>query len=244
MMVRLLKFPITLTVHWSSDMKFLERPEAWIMSMHGHDAMYCHSSQDALDRLTEEINDDSVDVHKALNDKVHWSKDHRSWVCLMNGVAYLLRAAEKIPTRETFVERFHAHMNVAPKVMFDSNRMPAEVEQLLQRCGHALTELSTCLEQYVKVSPEALRAHLMIEELGEWCIATYEGNEVKALDALTDLQYVTSGTAVQYGWDLEGAFHEVHASNMSKTPNTGDQPRLRDKGEGFVPPQLEKFIRS
>lgn len=93
--------------------------------------------------------------------------------------------------------------------------------------------------------PRFLRAHLIFEEASEFGLAMYEGDELKALDGLTDLLYVVVGTAVQFGWDLDGAFNEVHRSNMTKTPQKDDpdRARVRDKGETFVPPNLEPFIQ-
>jgi hypothetical protein len=61
-----------------------------------------------------------------------------------------------------------------------------------------------------------LRIKLMAEELTEFIDASSESNLVEMIDALCDLLYVTFGSAVELGVDIEPFFHEVQRSNMSK----------------------------
>lgn len=92
-----------------------------------------------------------------------------------------------------------------------------------------------------------LRAHLIAEEgIVELFSAMSSGDEVRVLDALADLTYVTSGAAVTFDLPLTEAFDEVHASNMTKEkqPKDKDQARVRDKGPNFRAPDLESILRS
>lgn len=88
--------------------------------------------------------------------------------------------------------------------------------------------------------PRALRIHGMLEELGELAAAMATGDDLKAIDALADLEYFSSGTSVTFGYDGEGAFAEVHKSNMTKTKT---DKRLRAKGNSYIPPNLQQYIK-
>ena len=89
-----------------------------------------------------------------------------------------------------------------------------------------------------------LRIKLIREELGEFEKAANDKNLVKIADALADLLYVTYGTGVSYGIDLEPIFKEVHESNMSK----GDPDVLRApngkilKARNWKPPDLQPIL--
>lgn len=66
------------------------------------------------------------------------------------------------------------------------------------------------------------------------------------LDAICDSIYVLIGLALKMGFDLDGAFAEVHRSNMSKLGPCGE-PILREdgkilKGPNFEAPDLEPYI--
>lgn len=78
----------------------------------------------------------------------------------------------------------------------------------------------------------------------------YEGPstdmEEAILDAICDSIYVLIGLALKMGFNLDGAFAEVHRSNMSKLGADGE-PILREdgkilKGPNFTPPKLDAFI--
>ena len=66
------------------------------------------------------------------------------------------------------------------------------------------------------------------------------------LDAIADLIYVTIGTAIDFGFDLEGAFEEVQRSNMSKLGEDGKPIFRKDgkilKGPNYKKPDLSSFI--
>ena len=66
------------------------------------------------------------------------------------------------------------------------------------------------------------------------------------LDAICDSIYVLIGLALKMGFKLDGAFREVHRSNMSKLGEDGKPIKRSDgkvlKGPNFTPPKLEAFI--
>lgn len=113
-----------------------------------------------------------------------------------------------------------------------------------------------------------LRAKLILEEALEFCTAAglapvlriddhdedilinkislaearVSPSDIDMIDALCDLSYVTYGTAVTMGLDLEQFECEVHRSNMSKLGPDG-RPILRNdgkvlKGPGFSLPDI------
>jgi len=63
-----------------------------------------------------------------------------------------------------------------------------------------------------------LRFNLMQEELNEFLEAVKAKDIVEIADALADLQYVLSGTILEFGFGkiFNEIFAEVHRSNMSK----------------------------
>ena len=61
-----------------------------------------------------------------------------------------------------------------------------------------------------------LRVRLMQEEFDELKEAMAAGNLAAVAKEMADLLYVTYGTAVSYGIDMEPVFQEVHRSNLSK----------------------------
>lgn len=130
------------------------------------------------------------------------------------------------------VDAFHKRLGVSPT---------AEWESFGSTYGHSLLNMAKSLEPLVNESGPALRAHLLLEELGEYLIAN---TEVLALDALTDLLYVLLGTALMYEWPLEEAFSEVHASNMTKVKQPDDelQARVRKKGDDYKPPRIKEVL--
>lgn len=63
-----------------------------------------------------------------------------------------------------------------------------------------------------------LRINLLTEELGELVIAIANKDIIEIADALVDLQFVLSGTVLEFGLGsrFESLNHEVYRSNMSK----------------------------
>lgn len=93
-----------------------------------------------------------------------------------------------------------------------------------------------------------LRVSLIQEELDELKKALTEQNQVAALDALVDLQYVLDGTFISLGLAEKKipAFEIIHASNMSKLGQEGKPIHREDgkamKGPNYVPPDLERLF--
>lgn len=87
-----------------------------------------------------------------------------------------------------------------------------------------------------------LRASLIEEESLETIAALRNNDLLGTIDGLCDLLYVTYGTAVSMGLDLEPFFDEVHRSNMTKIggPIRPDGKRL--KPPGWDPPDLAKVL--
>lgn len=72
-------------------------------------------------------------------------------------------------------------------------------------------------------------------------------NDTEVLDAIADSIYVLIGLAEKLGYDLTGAFDEVHRSNMSKLGEDG-KPILRQdgkimKGPHYFKPDLKPYLR-
>lgn len=95
-----------------------------------------------------------------------------------------------------------------------------------------------------------LRAKLIREEAEEAWESIYRYNFLgssyskrELAKELADLIYVTVGTAVELGIDIDRVFEEVHRSNMSKL----DGMEVREdgkikKGPNYRPPELE-FVK-
>lgn len=138
------------------------------------------------------------------------------------------------------VKEFHDALRVA-----ETRAFPTEVDERLNAIGHLLVSISQHLEASIsEPSGRHLRAHLTLEETGEWLLALSAGDEEKALDALADRLYVLVGDAVMYDLPLIEAFIEVHRSNMTKKRALHDEGRVRDKGDEFVPPDLRSILKT
>ena len=68
----------------------------------------------------------------------------------------------------------------------------------------------------VNEATQHLRIRLIQEEFDELKEAMATGNLAAVAKEMADLLYVTYGTAVSYGIDMEPVFQEVHRSNLSK----------------------------
>ena len=122
------------------------------------------------------------------------------------------------------------------------------------------TPVPRCKKDLIKLL--RLRADLIHEENGELMRgvdnlinAIREGEfdsearkaaKVETLDAIVDSIYVLIGMANVMGWDIEGAFDEVHSSNLSKAGPDGlplyNAAGKVMKGPNFRHPNLEPFV--
>jgi NTP pyrophosphatase (non-canonical NTP hydrolase) len=89
------------------------------------------------------------------------------------------------------------------------------------------------------------RMYLILEEAWEAAEAMRLRDEVELADALGDLEYVTSGTAVTYNIPLTEVVNEIHKSNMTKIKRCAKtNPRMRDKGPDYVAPNIKTVIET
>ena len=92
-----------------------------------------------------------------------------------------------------------------------------------------------------------LRISLINEELEEFKEAIKNNDLKEAIDALTDILYVTYGAGHAFGVNLDECFNEVQRSNMSKLGEDG-KPIYNEagkvmKGPSYFKPDLSKFIK-
>ena len=92
-----------------------------------------------------------------------------------------------------------------------------------------------------------LRISLINEELEELKQAMKNNDLKEAVDALTDILYVTYGAGHAFGVNLDKCFDEVQKSNMSKLGEDGN-PIYNEagkvmKGPSYFKPDLSKFIK-
>ena len=88
-----------------------------------------------------------------------------------------------------------------------------------------------------------LRMRLIYEEAREIQDAMENLRLGDIAKELADLVYVTVGTAVEMGIDLQHAVEEVHRSNMTKTPGEKRGDGKVVKGERYRPPDLDAIAR-
>tara|TARA_Y100000590_G_scaffold362573_1_gene419808 strand:- start:185 stop:556 length:372 start_codon:yes stop_codon:yes gene_type:complete len=92
-----------------------------------------------------------------------------------------------------------------------------------------------------------LRINLINEELEEFKLAIKNNDLKEAIDALTDILYVTYGAGHAFGVNLDKCFDEVQRSNMSKLGEDEKPIYNKDgkvmKGPNYFKPDLSKFIK-
>ena len=118
--------------------------------------------------------------------------------------------------------------------------------EVLRRTSEILLSCSKYIELCLANNKDVrlVRAQLGVEEMGEAVQALAECDELLLIDALADVKYINEGTAVTFGLPLQEAFDIVHDSNMSKAARDPNDPRLRDKGDSYVPAEegLKKLL--
>ena len=92
-----------------------------------------------------------------------------------------------------------------------------------------------------------LRISLINEELEEFKQAIKNNDLKEAIDALTDILYVTYGAGHAFGVNLDKCFEDVQKSNMSKLGKDGKPIYNEDgkvmKGPNYFKPNFSKFIK-
>ncbi len=86
------------------------------------------------------------------------------------------------------------------------------------------------------------RARLIVSEAAEFLEAADKSDFVGMVDALADILYVTYGTAVEMGVDLEPVFAEVQRSNMTKDGGADCGGKIL-KGSSFEEPDIDGELR-
>lgn len=94
----------------------------------------------------------------------------------------------------------------------------------------------------------ALYFNLIKEELEELEVAYSAGDNVETLDALIDILVVTIGAIHSAGFDAEGAWKEVMATNFAKIDKETGKVRKREDGKvlkpvGWTAPNLVPFLK-
>lgn len=97
----------------------------------------------------------------------------------------------------------------------------SKVKEFHQTFGHPVLDSPQLIPQ----KRSSLRVELISEELKELQTAINDGDIVEIADALCDLQYVLSGTILEFGLEekFNALFQDVHDSNMSKVCHNEDQ---------------------
>jgi predicted HAD superfamily Cof-like phosphohydrolase len=93
----------------------------------------------------------------------------------------------------------------------------------------------------------SLRHKRLIEEIEEYRVAAYEGDDEAVLDALVDLVYIALGTAYRRGWDFGEAWRRVHEANMAKERGKANNSKYGSpfdivKPEGWVGPDHSDLV--
>jgi hypothetical protein len=93
-----------------------------------------------------------------------------------------------------------------------------------------------------------LKDKILREEVVELSDATFNNDNIEALDAVVDCMYILIGTAIELGIDhlVPAAFAEVHRSNMTKLDASGNALFRPDgkiiKSELYEKPNLKKLF--
>jgi NTP pyrophosphatase (non-canonical NTP hydrolase) len=126
------------------------------------------------------------------------------------------------------------HLDKLKDVTFITDELTDVADDLLIIATH-LEQLLSSAQGDVRIA----RVQLMVEELGETVEALANCDEIALLDGLSDLVFVTGGTALTFDLPLAEGLNEVCESNLTKNPrNAATDPRLRDKGSNYIPPDM------
>ena len=114
-------------------------------------------------------------------------------------------------------------------------------EKFMKACGQTTDDYNE--SQY------KLYCDLIDEEFNdEFKHALATNDRVEQLDALIDILVVTIGAIHSGGFDAEGAWKEVMATNFAKIDKETGKVRKREDGKvlkpiGWVPPELKQFVK-
>jgi predicted HAD superfamily Cof-like phosphohydrolase len=113
-------------------------------------------------------------------------------------------------------------------------------EKFMRACDQTVDTLNQ--DQY------KLYLNLMEEEWKELKAALLMEDRVEQLDALLDFIVVTTGAIHSAGFDGEGGWKEVMATNFAKVDSETGKVRKREDGKvlkpvGWTAPNLEPFVK-
>jgi len=113
-------------------------------------------------------------------------------------------------------------------------------EKFMRACDQSVGEFDA--NQYL------MYLSLIDEETAELHQAVLANDPVEQLDALIDILVVTIGAIHSAGFDAEGAWKEVMATNFAKVDKETGKVRKREDGKvlkpiGWVPPNLKPFLK-
>lgn len=135
----------------------------------------------------------------------------------------------------------HRHRK-APK----PRRPPSPIRAVLEFHRALGLPIRCCPTSNVPEQERDLRVRLIREETEELSSAVAEGDLVAVADALADIVYVTYGTALHYGIDLDAAIAEIHRSNMTKLGPDGRALVRADgkvlKGPSYQEPDIARLL--
>ena len=109
-------------------------------------------------------------------------------------------------------------------------------EKFMKACDQSVTGDQAQFDMYMDLIDEEY------EELKD------ADDDVETLDALIDILVVTIGAIHSAGWDAEGAWKEVMATNFAKIDRDTGKVRKRDDGKvlkpvGWTPPDLKPYLK-
>ena len=107
--------------------------------------------------------------------------------------------------------------------------------------------LNAC-DQKPSAENASLYHNLIVEEYSEFIHARRDNDDIEQLDACMDMIWVILGFCHMKGYDIQGAWNEVLATNMAKVDSVTGKARRREDGkilkpEGWSPPNMSKFIK-
>ena len=142
------------------------------------------------------------------------------------------------------VKKFHDKHGFEMGVDLARVKPTTQTNTLLNDANALLIQAHEMLERtnYGAHDARIARAQIHIEETAEMVEALASLNEVELLDALSDNQFITMGTALTFKMPLEEGHLEVCRSNLTKDVRAVNDPRLRDKGPDYKPPQLKEIL--
>ena len=109
-------------------------------------------------------------------------------------------------------------------------------EKFMKACDQSVTGDQAQFDMYMDLIDEEY------EELKD------ADDDVETLDALIDILVVTIGAIHSAGWDAEGAWKEVMATNFAKIDRDTGKVRKREDGKvlkpvGWTPPDLKPYLK-